>query len=382
MKVLILNYEYPPMGGGAGRCTRHLAQTLTLHGVTVDVLTSRYGKTEEEKEVPGLRVFRLPIWRRGILESGFRGALSYLFLGAFKIRSVVRENGYDLIHYFFSLPTGLLSYALRGFDDIPSVVSLRGSDVPHYDPYNRTLEMVHRMLLPVNMSIWRRSARVVANSTGLGNLALRQMPGLDIEVIPNAIDPELFKPPEQRKSADGKVRLLTVSRMIRRKGMHHLIESLADLKDAPVELTLVGTGSSEEELRNLIHRTGLREKTRLLGYLPQEALPEQYSQADIFVLPSLAESGGEAFLEAMACGLPIVGTTAGGIPEYVVHGEGGLLVAPGDVPGLRGAIATLAGDAEMRARMGSFNRRRVLENYTWEKATLQYLEIYRQAVSG
>jgi glycosyltransferase involved in cell wall biosynthesis len=120
----------------------------------------------------------------------------------------------------------------------------------------------------------------------------------------------------------------------------------------------------------------------MLGYLPQEDLPLHYNQADVFVLPSLAESGGEAFLEAMSCGLPVVSTTAGGIPEYVAHGEGGLLVAPGDVAGLRGAIAALVRDEQARIRMGTFNRKRILEHYSWEKRALQYLEVYREAVSG
>jgi glycosyltransferase involved in cell wall biosynthesis len=381
MRILILNYEYPPMGGGAGRCTRYLARALVRQGVRIDILTSRYGKAAEEEEEPGLRVLRLPTWRKGIHDCGYRGAASYLLLAGLKVRSLVRENRYDLLHYFFGLPTGLLSYALGKYRDAPSVVSLRGSDVPQYDPYNRSLQAVHRVLLPATRNIWRRSARVVANSEQLRDLALRQVPGIEITVIPNAIDSEAFRP-EGRKPADGRIRLLAVCRMIERKGLHVLIDAFAGLEGAPAELTLIGDGSAEGEIRRRIGERGLGGRVRMLGYLPQEDLPLHYNQADVFVLPSLAESGGEAFLEAMSCGLPVVSTTAGGIPEYVAHGEGGLLVAPGDVAGLRGAIAALVRDEQARIRMGTFNRKRILEHYSWEKRALQYLEVYREAVSG
>jgi glycosyltransferase involved in cell wall biosynthesis len=144
MRILILNYEYPPIGGGAGVATAALAQSLVEEGIAVDVVTSgvaldverRTSAREEQPVASGvLTLYRVRSRRIGVHEAGMFGAASYLLSALPLVRRLLRTHQYDAVHIFFSLPTGaLLPFLnLRG---VPVVLSLRGSDVPGYDPHN------------------------------------------------------------------------------------------------------------------------------------------------------------------------------------------------------------------------------------------------------
>lgn len=380
MKILILNYEYPPFGGGAGHCTYFLAEKLVQYGIKVDILTSRYGKSDQKFKASGPRVFKVPILRKGVHHCGLRGALSYILLSSLKIRSLIRKNRYDLIHCFFCLPTGLLFYVIRDFKDIPKVISLRGSDVPNYDPYNLSLKIFHFILRPFSIDIIRNANKVVANSHFLKKLAVKHLKRQDITDIPNGVDTDFFKPNFDRKTESNSTELLCVSRLIERKGIEDIIKAMVYFKNADVNLRIIGSGSSENEIRKLIDDNNLAHMIKLLGYIPQSDLPPYYNSSDIFVLPSLTESGGQAFLEAMSCGLPVVSSTAGGIPEYVYHGYNGLLVSPGDVEGLYMALKKLIEDKKLRGIMGRNSREKILSHNSWETITDRYLEVYRQKI--
>ena len=173
MRVLLLNYEFPPLGGGAGVATQALARGLASRGVTVDVITA--GERDECRsevlwdghgEEGLLTVYRVKSSRTGVHEAGMGGAFSYLRQALPLVRARMRDEHYDIVHLFFSLPTGaLLPFLSLG--DTPVVVSLRGSDVPGYDRHQKNLERAHRALLPVTR--WRcgpiRGSRIRSSPT-------------------------------------------------------------------------------------------------------------------------------------------------------------------------------------------------------------------------
>ena len=178
-RILLLNYEYPPLGGGAGIASAALAQRLSARGVIVNVVTSRPdGAVDIERRdglpcvllAPSLTLFRVRSRRRGIHQAGFFGAASYLLAAIPVARRLLRTHRYDIVHIYFSLPTGALIPALP-LGDIPVVVSLRGSDVPGYDERNAKLVVAHRVLRPFTKWIWRRASRVVPVCESLGALA-------------------------------------------------------------------------------------------------------------------------------------------------------------------------------------------------------------------
>lgn len=384
MRILVLNYEYPPVGGGAAVATAALAQGLAERGVVVDVVTAGAGSNSEgqatqlagEVERPGLTVYRVKSRRRGVHEAGMGDAASYLVAAFPVIRQLLRTHSYSAVHVFFSLPTG----ALLPFLDLrgtPVVVSLRGSDVPGYDPHNRALQVVHRVLAPLTRWIWRRADRVVALSDSLGQLALHTLPALRYSVVPNGVDLKLFRPAESPgRIRPGPIRCLAVARLVERKGLANLLGALALLERGRFELEIVGGGADERVLRELAVRLGVANEVRFMGALPRAEVAQRYREADLFTLPSSAESFGNVFAEALASGLPVVATAVGGIPDLVEHGTNGLLVPPGDVSALAKAIHYLGEDPELRRQMSQRNRTKAEAALEWSQVTRRYLSFY------
>jgi glycosyltransferase involved in cell wall biosynthesis len=304
------------------------------------------------------------------------GAASYLINALPLVRRLLRTNRYDALHVFFSLPTGaLLPFLdLRG---LPVVVSLRGSDVPGYDPHHAGVQRMHRLLKPLTRWIWRRADRVVALSESLGRLTSQTMPELRYAVVPNGVDLTLFHPPEvMRQPRTSPVRCLAVARLVERKGLGCLIRAFALLERGRFELDIVGDGPDRHALRELATNLGVAEEVRFLGSLSRPMVAERYRQADLFTLPSTAESFGNVFAEALASGLPIVASQVGGIPDLVEHGSNGLLVPPGDPLRLAQAIRYLADDPQLRSEMAGRNRVKAEATLEWTQVTKRYLSIY------
>lgn len=379
MRVLLLNYEFPPAGGGAGYATLNIARRLRAMGVEADVLTARISNESDGDRIDGVPVYRVASWRKGLHDCGLRGAYTFVLAAAFKRRRLHALNNYDLEHYFFSLPTGLLSILPGAGRPMPSVVSLRGSDVPGYDPFNRKVEMIHSMIKPVTRRIWSNANRVVALSEALANIARNTSPDIDYRVIPNGIDEIHFNPPVSRERMP-QLRLVTVARLLERKGIHVIIEACAKPEPLPVELTIVGTGTYEETLRNHVKEMGVSDRVRFAGYVSNDELPGLYQKMDAFVLPSEVESFGLVFTEAMSCELPILASNVGGIPETVRHGVDGLLCPPGRPDLLRDNINTMIRNYDARVEMGKSGRRRILEKYTWNKVAEAYMKTYEAAL--
>jgi glycosyltransferase involved in cell wall biosynthesis len=367
------------MGGGAGNATDNIAKELAKMGHQVTVLTSGHKNLAKFEINEGVKIYRVFSWRKGIHDCGFRGAYTYLFSAAIKLLELRKRNSFDILHYFFSLPTGLLSMVPWAFQGTPYIVSLRGSDVPYYDVYNRNVHLSNLILKPVNKAIWKKADSVVALSNGLKKTALQSAPDQRIEVIPNGVETALFIPDPNKRLAGKQFRLITVSRLINRKGIDHTLHALAQLRDKNITYLIVGTGSYESFLKNLCHKLGLDDVVTFYGYCPRQELPKLYNKADAFILPSLAESFGIVFAEAMSCGLPIIGGRTGGVPDLIQE-ENGILVEPGNVESIKNAIIALKNNERLRSRMGMENRKKVVTHYSWEGVAAKYVAYYKKCL--
>jgi glycosyltransferase involved in cell wall biosynthesis len=383
MRILLLNYEYPPHGGGAGLATAGLARELAQRGIQVDVVTAgseqgrgTHGAADAEGADGPLRVFRVRTHRRGLHESGFAGAAEYVPAALPLVRRLLRQQRFDVVHAFFSLPTGLLLPLARR-RGVPTLVSLRGSDVPGYDGSNRALQLAHSILRPITRWVWRRADRVVTVCESLGRLATRTAPGLHYTVIGNGVDLERFRPATApRRVGVRPLACIAVSRLVARKGLSDLVTAWSLLERGRCRLEIVGTGPAEAALRAQASELGLDGEIHFVGALDRDALAARLRQADLFVLTPLAEAFGNAFAEAMASGLPIVGSTIGGILDIVRHRENGLLVAPGDPRAVAEAVQELATQPTWRDEIGLRNRARAEAILSWAHVADQYVRIY------
>ena len=380
MRCLLLNYEFPPAGGGAGYATYNIGRELVQLGCEVDILTSRIEGEVDGASLSGMRIFRVPSWRKGLHDCGLFGAYAYVAFAIRKRRQLLKANAYDLEHIFFSLPTGALTLFPSPQPRLPYLVSLRGSDVPGYDPFNPKLVAMHRMLRPMTRRIWTRAAAVVALSQELKAMALKTAPQCEFDVIPNGIETDLFYPcsaPIQEDPGEP-LKLIAVCRLLERKGLHHLLEAIAHPFPLHVSLDIVGTGSYSDELRRQCSALGLDDRVQFLGAVKREQLGPLYRAASLFVLPSQTESFGLVFAEAMACGLPVLATRVGGIPELVRDGTDGLLVEPAQPHQLRCALEQFISQPQARLAMGQAARQRVEEKYQWRQVAARYLQHYER----
>ncbi len=375
MNILIINYEFPPIGGGAGKAAFNLARQLDRAGHRVDVLTSRMKGQPAEKKENGMMVYRVMSWRKGIHDCGFRGALTFLISAVWPFLRLTHRNDYDVIHYFFGLPTAILSLLPGSHRKIPYIVSLRGSDVPGYDEYNKNLQSIHRLILPFTQTIWRRAGQLVAVTRSLKDKALESLPGTRINVIPNGVD-SLFlnlSIPEYKKG--NRFKLISVARLIERKGIQDLLMALAQLQDPDISLLIVGDGRYKDQLQKQCRDLSLEDRVTFYGFCHPHDLPGLLADKDAFILTSRAEAFGNVFAEAMACGLPVIGSDAGGIPDLVGE-DNGILVKPGNIEMIKRAIASMKASTEKKMQMGASNREKILGKYTWENVTNQYISLY------
>jgi glycogen(starch) synthase len=363
MRLLLLNYEFPPLGGGASAATFYMARELVARGHHVEVLTSSMPGSAPTEIIDGVRVHRVFSLRRGYHDAGLIGAATYLVSAARKLRELARAGNFDCAHIYFALPTGALAPLWVRWTKRPYVVALRGSDVPGYDG-GVLLALLHRMLRFATRRILAEASHVTANSQSLRQLAQRSFPGLRIQTITNGVCTSTFRPAERRCSTS-EPRLLAVSRLVRRKGLEDVIAALASPPLSACTLTLVGDGPLRSRLQALARSLGVADRVEFAGRLHGDQLSACYRTADCFVLPSHAESCSMSLLEAMASGLPVVAARTGGIPEMVDDRVNGRLFAAGDVRGLAEAIARMLESAERMRSIGAANRARVVATHAW-----------------
>lgn len=371
MHILILNSEYPPIGGGAGNASAHIAHELARLDQQVTVLTSTFKNQPREETRGGVRVLRLPALRAQADRSTTVEQVSFMLSSTIRGFGLVRRLKPDVVLAFFGAPSGVAAWIWSFFFKLPYIVSLRGGDVPGFRPYD--FRRQHRLLAPWLRQVWRRAAAVVANSEGLRQLGCAFEDRVEIKVIPNGVDLDKFPVP-QRPWAP--LRMLFVGRIVYQKGLDLLLQALSQLGRQDWELDLVGDGPGLNKLKQQSQRLNIADRVHFAGWLSREQLPAALAAANLFVYPSRHEGMPNAVLEAMASGLPVLATRIAGNEELVTQ-ETGVLVPSDDPDALRSALETLLPDAAGRERMGAAARKRTTAEYSWRRIAQAYLDLMR-----
>lgn len=377
MHILLVNYEYPPIGGGAGNATAHTALELSRdHDVTV--LTARYANLPHLEVHGRLRILRVPARRRRADRSNVVEMLSFMAGAIGSLGRVRRQFGLpDVCIAYFGIPGGPVARWLQMTRGVPYLVSLRGGDVPGFEWPK--LRRKHALTQGWIRRIWRRAAAVVANSNGLRDLAVKAADGHPVHVIPNGVDAERFhpNPPPPVDAASAHLRLVFSGRLVHQKGLDLLLPALAGLPaDAPDwRLTLIGDGPERPALEHLAARLGLTPRVHFHGWTDRSAMPGVLRDADLYVFPSRDEGMPNTVLEAMASGLPVLTTRIPGCDELVLPGETGWLAAPEDVAALTAALQEALADRDRLRRFGQAGRQRVLDHYSWRAVADAYVAL-------
>jgi glycosyltransferase involved in cell wall biosynthesis len=238
---------------------------------------------------------------------------------------------------------------------------------------------------PLDRQAWRRARLLLVASQALAeHMTTEGFPRERIRVVPPGRDvaPAPTGPPPELR-VGRRAGLLCVANWVERKGILSLLEATAQLPERLATLHLAGDDRADPRyaamVRARLSRPDLAGRVVVHGPLPREQVAALYQAADLFVLPSFREPYGTVWGEAMAFGLPVVGWRAGNLPHLAEHGREGLLVRPGDVDGLSGALGHLAGDEALCRRMGEAARRRAAGRPTWEQSAAMFFAALREA---
>jgi len=375
-RILVLNFEYPPIGGGGASATKYLFDELANdENLELDLVTSTMGNERvEEDHCERIHLIRLPVGKRELHFWRQDEVMRYIFAARNETRRLLNHRKYDLIHAIFGFPAGFVAFRLRR--RLPYIVSLHGTDVPGF---NRRFAIQYPILRPVFRRIWREAKAVTIVSEALRELAYETDPKANIQVVPNGVDMSLFRPPEEDRPP-GK-RLVAVCRLIERKNLHLLLDVLPRVRERHPDVTLdiIGDGDQREALESQSKDLGLTDIVTFRGRVPHEELPREYHAADLFVLPSEWEGLPITLLEAMACGLPAVVTEGGGSKE-VLHGNG-LLIPVGDRDWLERSINQLLDRPDRLRNMGKRSVE-IAREYRWDRVADMYRSLYDEAIRG
>ncbi len=379
MRILMINYEFPPIGGGGGNVTYYISKNLAHLGHDVHVITSSFKSLPKNEKIDGFYVHRVPVLRKSPNVCGIHEMLTYVISASIFCMRFARKFQPDIAHVFFGIPSGPVAYVLKKLYNIPYILFLGGRDVPRPHPDPPIYRLLYGLLVSPIKSIWANAKSVVACSQGLKDLALKTDAKAIINVIPDGVDLKKFYPIEKENSLKT-VRILAIGRLIPRKGFDCLIRSLPIVieqtqRDFCVEI--VGDGPQLSELMHLAKKINVDGKVVFSGAVPYDMLVNKYQQSDIFVLSSSAEGMPLVVLEAMASGLPIIATKVQGIGELVFDGLNGYLFNPFDYNTLGRLLACMINDDEKRITMGKESLR-IIKKYDWSYITEQYLKLYEK----
>ncbi len=370
IKILMVNFEFPPIGGGGGKThLRLLEQFSHNENIEIDVLTSspKPGLFEESFS-NNIRIIKVGIHKKDLHRWTKIETIEWLWRAGKIYKLMINRINYDLAHAFFGFPTGWLCW--RNGKKLSYIISLLGSDVPGDNP---RFQLDYKILAPLFKSIWKNASILTACSNGLKDRAKRFFPNSDIKVITNGIDLTKFYPTDTNGSEN--VRLITTGRLSESKRIELLIEALSKMNSLAT-LKIVGSGSEEARLRNLAEKLEVTERIEFISRVEADQMPEFYRNSDIYVSATSTEGMSNSMLEAMASGLPIVTTEYEGASELVK--ENGI-ITKANSESIAKSIDSLI-DNPSRIQSMSQVALKLAKQFTWQGVAESYLKIYKEFI--
>ena len=367
-----------------------LLQRLRAKGLEVEVFTSAY-QGAGDQVIDGIPVHRFRYFfrrwenltheesapdrmKRSLLYRLMPAA--FVLAGMVAIWRLVRRRHYDVIHVHWPFPLALFGWAAQRARPAPVVTTFYGVE----------LRWVKTTLTPFKRFLkWaaRRSARVTAISSYTA-AELKELVDVPVDVIPYGAALPSPAVRAAARSPDAPSTVLFVGRLVERKGVAHLIEALARLRQSSrARLVVVGDGPERPRLEALARSRGLGDRVTFRGKISDADLQQAYRDTDVLVLPSVVDARGDTeglgvvLLEAMGYGVPVIASRIGGIVDIVTDGESGLLVTPGDAGALASALERVLDDAELARTLGERGRQRLVEQFGWDAIVRRWDAIYR-----
>ena len=405
LRVCLLSYRSIPHCGGQGVYLKNLSRALKDLGLAVDVLSGPPDPLLDD-DIPMVQLpcldlynpedpFRIPALKElldqinlvewiGVSTMGFPELFTFGLRAYQYLRS--RLDRYDIIHDNQSLSYGIWAINKR----LPTIATIH-----HPVTVDRKIAIQSVFSTWEKMKQWRwysfigmqkRVARSLPRIITVSKSAKEDIsrdfniPSEKFSIVPNGINTSLFYPISEIEREKNRV-IVTNSADTPLKGLFFLFQAVAELsKIQDIQVTVVGEPKKDGDIAKLVRKLGIGHRIRFTGRIDDREFVRQYARATVAVVPSVYEGFGLPVGEAMACGVPVISTTGGALPEVV--GNAGILVPPANSSALAKAIGELLANPLKAQDLGLAGYRRVQKHFSWQKAAEKTVNVYREVIDG
>ena len=340
MRILVLNHEFPPIGGGGGRAAEDICRALSKRGYQIKVLTAHIKGLPRDEERDGYQVIRLPSLRTQPYKANFLSMVAYVLAGLWTGRRLIRSFKPEMIHAHFAVPAGVLAWALSRMTGIPYVLTVHLGDVP-----GGVLEKTggwFRWVYPFTRSIWKNANRIVAVSEFTRQLALQKY-NVKIQVIPNGVDLGAVQP--KLIHLNQPPRIVFAGRFMAQKNPLQLVQTLDGLKQLQWQCVMIGDGPLMQDVRRAVAESDLEDRFQFTGWIDPQDVLNWFDRSDILFMPSRSEGLPVVGVQALAKGLAIVASQVGGFVDLVDHDKNGYLIQQEDIAKFSTSLLGLLSDS-------------------------------------
>ena len=409
LRIAFLTYRGHPYTGGQGVYTRHMARELVELGHHVEVISGppypHLDNGVELTKLPSLDLYRMPDPFRiprlsefkdrfDVLEYAVTAAATFAEPLTFSLRAhrnlMERLSEFDLVHDNQCLGTGIWKIHEAGLPVLetihhPITVDRRLETKHAPTPWKRFTKNRFYAFTGMQTKVARKLPRILTVSSNSYDDIIADY-GVDAErlhIVHVGVDPQQFRPMENVNVIPGRL-MTTASADVAMKGLAFLLEALAKLRaeDTSIHLVVIGKPKYDSKATQLIKELELAECIEFVSGVTDQRIVELYNEAEVAIVPSLYEGFSLPAIEAMSCGVPLVATTGGALPEVV--GEDGitaLQVPPGDSDALTQKIRWALQQTNLRPTVGAAGRERVIQNFSWKITAERTVEHYRALLS-
>lgn len=365
MKLLVLNYEYPPLGGGAGQISKSISEGLALLGHDITVLTTWHKELEEEEILNDVKIVRLKSKRKFVYRSNPFEMTSWIYHAKKFLKKHLKTEKYDLVFANFALPGGEVAYSIKLKFRIPYVIISHGHDIPWFAPE----QMIWYHIFTYH---WIRT--IVTNSemnfvqSNEMKTNIDRFTGFRIKdrnkIIYNGWDSSVFRSDYSKRSKE--FTILFPGRLVKQKDPFTFLKALRILRSNNYKFKahILGDGPLRKKMEQFVYNHSLNDFVEFKGWLSREEMLNEYQSGSLTVLPSLAEGMSMATLEALACGQYVITTRVSNNETLIKPGENGDFIHKKDYEMLAGLI-------------GKFYHKKFEQGYLIDEQKLtKYHELY------
>lgn len=338
MKLLVLNYEYPPLGGSAGSISKDIAEGLAGLGHDITVLTTYYEGTEEDSIVNKVRVIRLKSKRKDIFHSNVREMISWMLTARGFLKKHLQNERYSLCLANFALPCGEVAYSMKEMYRLPYAIIAHGPDIPWFLPeqmmwYHAACYHWIRKICMQSKRNYVPSNEMLTNINAfLGGTVAKS------KLIRNGFDSKLFIPDASKRAQ--RFTILFAGNLVLQKDPLTFLKAIEIVrhKISDFKVLICGDGKMRPKLESFVTENGMKDIVNFKTALSEPEIITEYQSSSLTVMPSLAEGSSKDLLEALACGQYVITTKTGNSSSLVEEGINGNLIEKKDYKSLADMI--------------------------------------------